>query len=193
MSYIPEQSNPQDIEFQGTGAKIDINSHPLEIALHHSIEYAPMGIAIFDRDMRYLAVSRKWLEDYNLTKNIIGRSHYEVFPDIPPEWKQIHQQCLAGAIAQNHEDPFPRSDGSVEWVSWSLRPWHLASGEIGGIMMFTQNITQHKQAEISLQQNEERYRSLITATSQIVWTVPSDGLVNCDIPTWREFTGQTLE
>ncbi|MDZ7968799.1 MAG: PAS domain-containing protein [Nostoc sp. DedSLP03] len=193
MSYIPEQSNPQDIQFQEIGVKIDVNSHPPEIALHHSIEYAPMGIAIFDRDMRYLAVSRKWLEDYNLTKNIIGRSHYEVFPDIPPEWKQIHQQCLAGAIAQRDEDSYPRADGSVEWVSWSLRPWHLASGEIGGIMMFTQNITQRKQAEILLQQNEERYRCAIAATSQIVWIVPADGLVSCDIPTWREFTGQTLE
>jgi len=193
MSYIPEQSNSQDIQFQGIGANTDINYNPLEIALHQSIEYSPMGIVIFDRDMCYLAVSQKWLEDYNLTKDIIGRSHYEVFRDLPQAWKQIHQQCLAGAIAQHHADPYLRADGSVEWVSWSIRPWHLASGEIGGIMMFTQNITQQKQAEISLQQNEERYRSVITATSQIVWILPSDGMITSDIPTWREFTGQTLE
>jgi PAS domain S-box-containing protein len=193
MTHITEQSDPQEVQPQGIGAKTEINYHPLEIALHQSIEYAPMGIVIFDRDMCYLAASRQWLEDYNLTQDIIGRSHYDVFPDIPQHWKQIHQQCLAGAIAQQNEDPFQRADGSVEWVSWSIRPWHLASGEIGGITMFSRNITQHKQAQILLQQNEERYRCLITATAQIVWTVSCDGLINWDIPTWREFTGQTLE
>jgi PAS domain S-box-containing protein len=173
--------------------KTERNYHPLEIALHHSIEYAPMGIAIFDQDMHYLAVSRKWLEDYNLTKDIIGRSHYEIFPDTPQHWKQIHQQCLAGGIIQRDEDPYPRADGSVEWVSSSIRAWHLASGEIGGIIIYIQKITQSKQTEISLRHSEQRYRSLTHATSQIVWIVAPDGMTTNDLPSWREFTGQTLD
>ncbi|MBE9208249.1 PAS domain S-box protein [Nostoc sp. LEGE 06077] len=193
MSYIPEQSNPQDIEFQGIGAKIDINSHPPEIALHNSIEYAPMGIAIFDRDMRYVAVSRKWLEDYNLTKDIIGRSHYEVFRDIPSEWKQIHQQCLAGAIAQRDEDPYPRADGSVEWVSWSLRPWHLTNGEIGGITMFTQNITQRKQTETALKESNILLRSILESTPDFIVVKDCKGVYFTLNSSSANFLGKTVE
>src|SRR5215475_11081086 len=41
--------------------------------------------------------------------------------------------------------------------------------------------------------SEERYRSLIAATAQLVWTTDAQGNVIEDIPTWRAFTGQTEE
>jgi PAS domain S-box-containing protein len=39
---------------------------------------------------------------------------------------------------------------------------------------------------------EARFRSLVTATAQVVWTTDADGLVQDDSPTWRAFTGQTV-
>ncbi|OUL22508.1 PAS domain S-box protein [Nostoc sp. 106C] len=198
MSDISPSENCQDTAQQKGNInpnrkQAEINSYQSEVYLQQSIEYAPVAIAILDQEMRYFALSHKWLEEYNLPKDIIGHSHYEIFPDIPQEWKQIHQRCLAGAIEQCDEDPYPRADGSVEWVRWSIRPWYVASGEIGGIMMFSENITQRKQAEIAMRHNEERYRSLVTAISQVVWVVPSDGNVVNDNLSWRDFTGQTLE
>ena len=55
------------------------------------------------------------------------------------------------------------------------------------------DITQRKQAETALQYSEQRYRSLVVATSQVVWTTNAQGEVAGDMPMWREFTGQTLE
>jgi PAS domain S-box-containing protein len=161
--------------------------------LEQTILYAPVAIAIFDLQMCYLAVSRKWLEEYHLNDDIIGRSHYEVFPDITPEWQAIHQKCLAGGIEQSYEQPFPQADGSIQWLNWLLRPWYIASGDIGGIIMYTENITERKQTEIALRHSEERYKSLVTATAQIVWIVPPDGIPIYDNPDWREYTGQTWE
>lgn len=158
-----------------------------------AIEYVPVGIVVCDRQMHYLAANRQWLADNNINDDIIGRCHYEVFPDIPQEWRQIHQQCLAGVIASRDEDTYPRADSSLEWIRWSIRPWHLASGEIGGIIMFSENITKRKQTEIALQQSEERYRCLVNATAQMVWIVPPDGLSTHENSAWREFTGQTWE
>jgi len=123
------------------------------------IEHAPAAIAMFDRDMRYLAVSRRWLKDYGLdNQDIIGRTHYEVFPEIPERWKEVHRRCLKGAVEKNEEDLFTRKDGSTDWVQWEIIPWYDFSGQVGGVIMFTEVITERKKAEKEVRESEERYR-----------------------------------
>ena len=139
-----------------------------DAALHESresmrlfIEHAPSAIAMFDCDMRYLAVSRRWIEDYRLTDlEILGRSHYEVFPEIPERWKDAHRRALSGEVLTARDDCFERRDGSRQWVNWETRPWYRASQAIGGIVLFTEDITQRKRAQESLLQSERKYRSL---------------------------------
>lgn len=48
----------------------------------------------------------------------------------------------------------------------------------------------HYDSLAALRQSEERYRSLVIATSQMVWTTNAEGQV-IDIPAWREYTGQS--
>jgi PAS domain S-box-containing protein/putative nucleotidyltransferase with HDIG domain len=126
------------------------------------LDVAPAGIAIFDRDMCYLECSIRWEQDFGIEGlNVIGRNHYEIFPDLPDRWKEIHRRCLAGAVERCDADTFPRADGRVDWVRWECRPWHDSNGEIGGITIFSEVITKRKQAEADLQTSEARYRTLI--------------------------------
>ena len=47
------------------------------------IDWAPAAIAMFDRDMRYVAVSRRYRDDLRLgERDLIGQSHYDIFPEI---------------------------------------------------------------------------------------------------------------
>jgi len=132
-----------------------------EVLLRQLIKHTPAAVAMFDREMRYIAVSDRWLTDYHLQgQDVVGRSHYEVFPDIPERWKEVHRRVLAGAAERCDEDPFPRADGTTEWVHWDVRPWMTGEGDIGGLTMFTQVITERKRAEERLQDSETRFRTL---------------------------------
>ena len=48
-------------------------------------------------------------------------------------------------------------------------------------------------AEQSLQESEQRYRSLMIATTSIVWTSDANGEAVVDLPSWRAFTGQSKQ
>jgi len=61
------------------------------------------------------------------------------------------------------------------------------------IMEIGVDVTTHKQTQNALRQGEERYHSLTAATAQIVWTTDAQGQVNDDMPSWREFTGQSVQ
>ncbi|QOJ22615.1 MAG: PAS domain S-box protein [Gammaproteobacteria bacterium] len=143
------------------GTVQDITDRKLaEMALYESkeqlkllIEYAPASLAMVDREMRYLVCSQRWRSDYKLAeRDLSGVCHYDIFPEIGAEWKDIHRRCLAGEIIRADEDRFVRADGSVQWLRWEVRPWYQAGGAIGGIAMFTEDITYRKQAEAALQQ-----------------------------------------
>jgi PAS domain S-box-containing protein len=125
-----------------------------EALLREFVKHAPAAIAMLDQDLRYLQASDRWLTDYKLDlANIIGRSHYDVFPDIPQRWKEVHQRVLEGSVEKCDEDPFPRADGNTEWLQWEARPWRLADGSIGGLIFFTQVITARKEMELELRKH----------------------------------------
>ena len=124
-----------------------------EALLREFVKHAPAAIAMLDHELRYLQASDRWILDYRLDPDhLIGRSHYEVFPDIPERWKLLHQRVLGGAIEKCDEDPFPRADGRLEWLQWEGRPWRRGDGSIGGLVFFTQVITERKQMELALRQ-----------------------------------------
>jgi PAS domain S-box-containing protein len=133
------------------------------------VEYAPAAIAMFDKDMRYIALSNRFLIDYNIKeKNIIGKSHYEIFPEITEEWRQIHQKCLAGGTATAEEDPFPRAEGGTDWVHWEIHPWYEKSGTVGGILLFSEVITDRKNAAEEIKKlNSELEMRVVAATKEL--------------------------
>ena len=115
------------------------------------IENAPTGIAMLDNQFRYLYASRRWLEDRQLDGNdVIGKSHYETSQNIPNDWKEVHKRCLLGETVSREEDKIILADGSLKWIRWEIRPWMNSEGEWGGIIIFSEDITDRKRAEEEL-------------------------------------------
>ena len=138
--------------------------HASEETLRQFIENVPLPIAMFDNEMRYVHVSRRWMTDFHLgDQNIIGRSHYDVLPGVTDEWKEINQRCLAGVTERREVDRYEH-DGIVQWVRWEIHPWKQADGGIGGIVMFSEDITDRRRVEAEQQRSMriiERSQDLI--------------------------------
>jgi PAS domain S-box-containing protein len=144
------------------------------------IEESPVALAMLDCDMRYVAVSRRWATDFRLTgAPLIGRHHDEVYPNTSQRWKDVYQRCLAGAVERSDEDPFVRADGSTGWVRWEMRPWRTTRGKIGGIVIFSEDISARKRTETALRESEARLRLALDCANMATfeWDMLNDSIV----------------
>lgn len=134
------------------------------------IRHAPAALAMFDRDMHYLAVSLRWIADYHLKdQDILGRSHYEIFPEITDTLKAVHRRALAGEVVTSDEDLFVRADGTPQWLSWEVRPWYTADNIVGGVVIFSEDITSRKRGEEELRESEKRLRLALSIAHMGYW------------------------
>ncbi|HET6514430.1 MAG TPA: PocR ligand-binding domain-containing protein [Thermodesulfovibrionales bacterium] len=139
------------------------------------IRHAPAALAMFDRDMRYLSFSRRWLSDYGLgERDLRGLSHYEIFPEISERWKEIHRRALAGEVVQNDDDCFKRADGSEQRLRWEVRPWFDVTGKVAGIVVFSEDITERKRAEEALQRTNEKLEEANRELESFSYSVSHD-------------------
>jgi PAS domain S-box-containing protein len=137
------------------------------------VEHAPAAIAMLDKELRYIAASRQWLKDYGLEgREILGQTHYEIFPNIPQRWKDIHQRCLEGAVEHADCDVWtPQGSHTPQYLRWEVRPWHTAGNEIGGIIMLTQDITASQKVERELIEAKELAEAANQAKSAFLATM----------------------
>jgi len=146
-----------------------------EKQLAELINHIPMSVAMFNTNVEYIAANKKWMDGYGLgDRNIIGVSHYDIFPEIGDDWKEIHRNCLAGEVNINERAPFPRADGSLDWIRWDVRPWYDPNGDIGGLLMYTDVITEQVQAERELKTVENRYEALIRQNPDVIAVLNRD-------------------
>ncbi|KFE62400.1 PAS domain-containing sensor histidine kinase [Hyalangium minutum] len=85
-------------------------------------------------------------------------------------------------------------DGSRVWLSVNAQPVRRSSSkppEMVVVSFF--DMTQYREALQTLYLSEQRFRSLVEATTQMVWTADAWGHKRGDSPSWRAFTGQSLE
>ena len=159
--------------------KAEDNMRHSHYLMSYIIEHSNSAIAVHDRELNYIYVSKSYLKDYNISdQNIIGKNHYEVFPDIPQKWKDVHQKGLQGIVSSADEDLFIREDGSEWWTRWECRPWHDSEGLIGGIIIYTEVITERKNMEKKIIESEAYYRALIDLSPDGIIIADYEGTIS---------------
>ncbi|WP_292461701.1 PAS domain-containing sensor histidine kinase [Methanolobus sp.] len=146
-----------------------------EPSLHFILKHIPIAIAVYDKDLRYIAISDRYLQYFNLKeRDIIGKHHYDIFPELADKLRDIHMRCLSGATEKNNEDFFEKPDGSIIYSRWECSPWYRADGEIGGIITYTEDITEEKVAQDELKKREQLLSKIFEILPVGLWIADSN-------------------
>ena len=104
-------------------------------SLKNFIETTPSSMAMFDTNMRYLAVSPRFLTDNEMTgetqQSIVGRSVFEFRRDTDNA-RDVNRRVLSGETVIKDDYCIRRPDGSALWMRWQMPPWRLPDRRIGG-------------------------------------------------------------
>ncbi len=123
---------------------------------------------------------------------LIGSEFCNYFTE-PKKAHEGYQQVFATGFVRDYPLALRHTSGRVMDVLYNASVFRNVAGEIDGVFAAARDITERKRTQESLQRSERRYRSLVTATTQIVWTTNAEGEVIDDMPAWRTFTGMKLD
>jgi PAS domain S-box-containing protein len=188
-------------------ARVNESSMAAERArLADLIEQAPLAIAVLrGPEHLYEVANPPYLALVGRTASLVGIPIRAAFPDV--EGQGVIEACdrvfATGEPFTVHEMPvtFQRRKGTPEkrWFSFHITPIREGSG-ITGLIWVAADITEQirarrgvESAAKALARSGRRFRSLVEATAQMVWTTTPAGEVHEDSPSWRAFTGQRFE
>jgi len=154
------------------------------------ITQAPFAIAMLDSDMVFRAASQKYIDDYHLHfKPIFGASLYEVFPDMDKKWRKVHKSALRGKAFSGEEYVYERDNGSNIWIRWDIRPWRDVEGTIGGILIFTEDITAIKLKD----QEKDKILEILNKATEIIRIGAWKKNFSNNTGFWNDVTREILE
>ena len=146
-----------------------------ETALKLFVKHVPVAVAMFDQEMRYLAASDRWLSDYGI-EDVVGRCHYDLLPDTPQAWRDVHQCVLSGGVVERRErDAYVAGGGKRQWVRWEARPFCTNFGDIAGLIVFSEFITEQVEAEARRDESERRLSDYLATAGDWLWETDAQG------------------
>lgn len=200
MEELPTELQPISKDILELTRSLSEQSRSLEAALKSTKEsywivealivQAPIPIAMFDTQMNYVAASSRWSQAFvNNNSSLIGKNHYEVFPNIGERWRQAHQAGLAGESISATSDPWTTPAGKAMWLDWAIEPWLRPDGRRGGIIIMCKDVTEERLIRNSLAESEERFKLAMEGSH--------DGLWDWDVltgkvyfsPSWKRLIG----
>ncbi|WP_291861938.1 ATP-binding protein [Bradyrhizobium sp.] len=130
-------------------------------SLKDFIETTPSCMAMFDTQMRYLAVSPRFLIDNEIEgetqQSIVGRSVFD-FRSATDKARETNHRVLSGETITKSDFCFRRSDGTVTWMRWHMQPWRQPDRSVGGAVLAMEIVTAPNESAERLAASESLLR-----------------------------------
>lgn len=159
------------------------------------LDNIPQGVFWKNRDSVYLGCNRVVCRTVGLSgpEDLIGKSDRE-FPSLTPEQAEafirIDKEVMESGRPQLvMTEPLNRFDGETIWVETIKVPLRDEQGNVIGVLGTWQDVTERRRSEQALRHSEQRYRSLVQAMSEMVWSSNAIGNELQVNPPLEEFTG----
>jgi PAS domain S-box-containing protein len=178
-------------EFEQLSQRTERRERLLSTALASMSDFAQ----IYDQAGRILFVNQPLLDLWGLTlEEVVGKN----FADLgyPKEQAgKLHRQLqhvVETGEEVTDETPYKSPTGVDGYYEYIFSPAFSSDGKVDFVVGSTRDVTLRRQADAEIRFNEQRYRSLVEATTAIVWDTPVSGEFTEDQPGWTAFTGQTF-
>ncbi len=177
----------------GSTAAEAVEAGPTTADFRHLADAIPQLAWIADGAGSIFWYNRRWY-DYTGTTlaEMRGRGWSKVHhPDHVAQVVERYNACFSQG--ETWEDTFPlrRHDGAFRWFLSRAEPVRDAEGRILRWFGTNTDVTEAREAEAAVRRSEERFRTLISASADLIWTAGPDGGLIPPLPTWRAYTGQT--
>ena len=123
-------------------------------------------------------------------QKLIGSDFSNYFTE-PEQARRGYQQVFETGLVQDYPLAIRHVSGTITDVLYNASVFKNEQGEVEGVFAAARDVTARKRAESALTMSEARYRSLVIATAQIVWSTNPSGEVVEDLPSFQNFTGRT--
>jgi PAS domain S-box-containing protein len=161
-------------------------------ALQLIYDTAPIGLAFLSPDCRYLQINQRLREICGISvEDHLGRSVRDCVPALADAVQGIVDSIMnTGAPVIGVEVAGQRADQTDErsWVTY-WHPLRNSAGEIVGVNVAAEEITERKRAEAALRASERQFHTLADSIPQLVWMAEAGGKIFWFNNHWHEYTG----
>jgi PAS domain S-box-containing protein len=158
------------------------------------VENIPQKIFMKNRNYQYISISENFARDLGVRpEEVLGKEDCDLFSrELADKHRTDDKRIMDTGQTEEIEERYVR-DGRETWVNTVKTPVRDHNGEIIGVLGIFSDITERRRKEAALRESEERFRSLATATSQIIWSTDGQGQVCGPMPSFQAYTGQNDE
>src|SRR5436190_4735582 len=157
---------------------------------------APIGLAFLSPDCRYLQINQRLTDICGISvEDHLGRYVRDCVPALADAVEGIVRSIMeTGDPVTGIEVTGQRADQTDErfWITY-WHPLRSQSGEIVGVNVAAEEITERKRAEAALQASERQFHTLADSIPQLVWMAEAGGKIFWFNNHWHEYTGAPVE
>ena len=161
-----------------------------------SFERAATGMALVGTDGRFLRVNRSLCEILGYPeRELLEKTFQEItYPDdLEVDLEHLRRLLVGEVRTFQTEKRYLHQDGHVVWALLSVSVVHDEEDEPLYFVSQIQDVTERKKVEKVIKESEERFRSLVQNSSDIITILGADGTVHYVSPAVQRVTGYKPE